>query len=307
MKQISSMIGLKKSAARPRLACEITTKRVIAGRAADRATALEVFAARELNDGSVVPNLEGNNIHDAAAIRSAISGALAPLSGRWRDVIAVLPDAAVRVLLVEFEALPAKAEERDSVIRFRLKKSLPFDVEQAALSCDIKRANGSVQVVAAVCPRDVLNEYESAFRDAGYAPGIVLPSSLASLGLVDAELPTLLLKVDAANVTVAAVVKQELRLMRTLDNPHGANVAAAELAETVLPSIVFFEDTFGARIERIFVTGLFSLEEIGPMLHQHTGAQVEQLAPKLTSGSNLSGRDFEPSMMAGVAGALLAS
>jgi len=307
MKPISSMIGLKKSVARPRLACEITTKRVIAGRATEKATTLELFTTRELQDGAVAPNLNGSNVQDAAAIRNAIAGALEPLSGRSRDVIAVLPDAAVRVLLVEFEALPAKAQERDSVIRFRLKKSLPFDVEQAALSCDIRRANGSIQVVAAVCPRDILNEYESAFRDAGYAPGIVLPSSLAELGLVDAGQPTLLLKVDPANVTVAAVVNHELRLMRILENPHGDRVAAAELAETVLPSIVFFEDTFGARIERIFVTGLSSLQEIGPMLHGQTGAHVEQLKPKLSSGANLSGADFEPSMMAGVAGALLAS
>lgn len=93
--------------------------------------------------------------------------------------------------------------------------------------------------------------------------------------------------------------------MRTLDNPHGEDVPAAELSETVLPSIVFFEDTFGARIERIFVAGLVSVHELGPMLHEHTGAQVEELAPKLSSSGNLGGSQMEPSMMAGVAGALL--
>lgn len=299
------MFRFKQSVARPRLACEITTKRVIAGRAADRATALDVFTTRELISGTVAPNLVAANIPDASGLRNAINSALSSLSGRSRDVIAILPDAAVRVVLLEFEALPTKAQERDSVIRFRLKKSLPFDVEQAVMSCDIKRTNGNIQVVAAVSPRDVVNEYESAFRDAGYAPGIVLPSSLAALGLVEADRPTLLLKVDSANVTVAAVVNQELRLMRTLDNPHGEDVPAAELSETVLPSIVFFEDTFGARIERIFVAGLVSVHELGPMLHEHTGAQVEELAPKLSSSGNLGGSQMEPSMMAGVAGALL--
>ena len=93
--------------------------------------------------------------------------------------------------------------------------------------------------------------------------------------------------------------------MRSLDNPHGENVAAAELAETVLPSIVFFEDTFGARIERIFVAGVASLDEVAPMLHQQTGAKVEELAPRISSGANLGGDNFEPSMMAGVAGALV--
>lgn len=300
------MFGLKPSAARPRLACEITVKRVIAGRASDKSTELEVFTTRQLNQGTIAPNLGGANIQDAAAFRNAIRGALDSLSGRLRDVIAILPDAAVRVLLLDFEDLPAKPQERDSVIRFRLKKSLPFDVEQAALSCDVRRSNGTIQVVAVVSPREILNEYESAFRDAGYQPGFVLPSSVAALGLLDGGKPTLMLKVDPANLTVAAAVNQELRLMRTLDNPHGENVAAHELAEAVLPSIVFFEDSFGSRIERILVTGVASLEEIGPMLHQQTGAQVEELTPKVASGANLSGGDFEPSMMAGVAGALFA-
>jgi type IV pilus assembly protein PilM len=301
------MIGLKKSVARPRLACEITAKCVVAGRVSDKSTSLETFTGRDLAEGVVSPNLSSGNIQDAAAIREAVAGALGSLSGRSKDVIAILPDAAVRVLLVEFESLPTKQQERDSVIRFRLKKSLPFDVEHAMLSYEMRRTTDVTKVVAAVSPRDVVQEYESVFREAGYAPGVVLPSCLAALGMLEAERPTLLLKVDAANVTVAAAVNRELRLMRTLDNPHGENVGSSELAETVLPSIVFFEDTFGSRIEQIFITGLVSLDEIGPMLHQQTGAQVEELAPRVSSGSNLNGAHFRPSDMAGIAGALLGS
>lgn len=299
------MKGSKQSAARPRVGCEITSGRIIAARASEKSGSLEMFATRQLAQGAVVPSLNAANIQDAAALRNAISGAMTPVSGKSRDVVAVLPDAVVRVLLLEFEDLPAKTQEADAVIRFRLKKSLPFDVEQAAMSCDIRRANGTIQVVAAVSPREIINEYETAFRDAGYSPGVVLPSSLATLGLVEGDRPALMLKVDPVSVTVAAAERGELRLMRTLDNPHGEKVAAAELAETVLPSIVFFEDTFGARIERIFVTGVTAIDEFGPMLHQQTGANVEELAPKVSSGANLGGDHVEPSMIAGVAGALL--
>ncbi|HKD13185.1 MAG TPA: hypothetical protein VKE71_01450 [Candidatus Angelobacter sp.] len=298
------MMGSQKSAARPRLACEINTSRVTAGRASDKG-ALEVFTMRQLTHGTVVPGLSGANIQDASGLRNAVSGALAPLSGGSKDVIVILPDASVRVLLLEFDDLPAKSQERDSVIRFRLKKSLPFDVEQAALSCDVRRANGTVQVVAAVSPQEVVKEYEMAFQDAGYSPGVVLPSSLAALGLLEGVRPTLMLKVDPGNITVAAAVNEELRLMRTLDNPHGESVPPAELVEAVLPSIVFFEDTFGARIEQIFVTGIASMDEVGPMLHQQTRAEVRELAPRVSSGANLSGDTYEPSTMAGVAGALL--
>ena len=290
---------------RPRLACEITVDGVIAALAAEKTAQLELFASRKLHAGAITPSLNGTNIHDRQALRGAISGALGAVAGKSRDVIAIVPDAAIRVLLLDFDSLPAKSQEIDGVIRFRLKKSLPFDVEQAAVSYDIKHDNGTVRAVTAVSPRAVIEEYESAFRDVGYLPGVVLPSSLAVLGLVEGQRPTLVLKVDPINITISAAQNQELRLIRTLENPHGAQVTAHELAEAVLPSLVFFEDTFAERIERIFVGGTAAIDELGPLLHQQTGAEVRELAPKLSSDQNLSGEEIDPSLMAGTVGALL--
>jgi type IV pilus assembly protein PilM len=290
---------------RPRLACEITVDGVIAARAAEKTAQLELFTSRKLQAGAITPSLNGTNIHDHKALRAAISGALGAVSDRSRDVIAIVPDAAIRVLLLDFDSLPVNSQEIDGVIRFRLKKSLPFEVEHAAVSYDIKRDNGTVRVVTAVSPGAVIEEYESAFRDAGYQPGVVVPSSLAVLGLVEGQRPTLVLKVDPINITISAAQNQELRLIRTLENPHGAEVTAHELAEAVLPSLVFFEDTFAERVERIFVGGSAAIDELGPLLHQQTGAEVRELAPKLSSDQNLSGEEIEPSLMAGTVGALL--
>ncbi|HEY6308450.1 MAG TPA: hypothetical protein VI488_18555 [Candidatus Angelobacter sp.] len=290
---------------RPRLACEITADGVVAARASDKASRLDLFTSRRLREGAITPGLSAPNVHDGEALRTAISGALEAVTAKSRDVIAILPDSAIRVLLLDFETLPAKAAEIEPVIRFRLKKSLPFDVEQAAVSYDVRRDNGAVRVVTAVSPRSVIEEYEGAFRDVGYSPGGIVPSSLAALGLVEGQRPTLLLKVDPVNITIAAAQNQELRLIRTLENPHGAQVTAAELAEAVLPSVVFFEDNVGARIETILVSGIADIGQVGPLLHQHTGAEVRELASDLSSDQNLSGENVEPWAVAGIAGALL--
>ncbi len=299
------MDRLQQSRTRPRLACEVTVGSVIAARAAEKAPRLDLFTSRRLHAGAIAPGWTAPNVHDGEALRTALSGALEPVTGKSRDVIVILPDSAIRVLLVDFETLPAKTAEIEPVIRFRLKKSLPFDVEQAAVSYDIRRDNGAVRVVAAVSPRSVIEEYEAAFRDVGYAPGVIVPSSLAALAMVEGQTPTLLLKVDPMNITIAAAQNQELRLIRTLENPHGAEVTAAELAEAVLPSVVFFEDTFGARIEKIFLSGVGAMDEVGSLLHQHTRAEVRELAPVLSSDQNLSGESVEPWAMAGIVGALL--
>ena len=299
------MAGLKQKTIRPRLACEITSEGVIAARASDKLQRLELFTSRRLAEGVIAPGLTVPNILDAAALRTALGGALGAVAGKSRDVIVVLPDVAIRMMLLDFEALPSKAEEIEPVIRFRLKKSLPFDVDQAVVSYDVTRSNGSVRAVAAVAPREIIEEYEKAFRDLGYEPGVIMPSSLAALGLVEGERPTLFLKVDHMNITITAVEHKELRLVRTLDNPHGGSFSATDLTEAVLPSIVFFEDTFAAHIEKIYVGGMAPLAEVGPLLHQHTGAQVEELAPELAAEQNLSGETISPSSMAGIVGALL--
>jgi hypothetical protein len=41
------------------------------------------------------------------------------------------------------------------------------------------------------------------------------------------------------------------------------------------------------------------------MLHGQTGAEVQELAPELTAEQNLSGEAVQPSLMAGIVGALL--
>ena len=206
------------NAAKPKLACEISADRVLAGRVIDGGTGLEVCAARELAPGSVVPDLVENNLRQREAVRSGIEEALGSVAGRSKDVIAIVPDAAVRVMLVEFDTLPSDQEEALGVIRFRLKKSLPFDVEKAKVSYHAQKIGDEVKVVAAVALGSVIEDYEAIFRAAGFAPGVVLPSTLAALGAADGKKPTMVIKVDAHTTSIAILNEDQLqfKLLNTL-------------------------------------------------------------------------------------------
>ena len=106
--------------AKPRLACEIAADRVLVGRLGEGGRSLEACAARELAPGSVVPDLVEGNLRQREAVREAVYEALTSVAGRTHDVIAVVPDAAVRVVLLEFDTLPSDSEEAASVVRFRM-------------------------------------------------------------------------------------------------------------------------------------------------------------------------------------------
>src|SRR5437667_5574590 len=111
--------------ARPKLACEIAPDRIIAGRAADSGQVLELCSTAELAPGCVIPDLTETNLRERNSVVSALRDALGSVAGRGRDVVAVLPDAAIRVVLLDFETLPDSRAEAESVVRFRLRKSLP--------------------------------------------------------------------------------------------------------------------------------------------------------------------------------------
>lgn len=288
---------------RPRIACEIAADRVVAARAHEGAMLMDVHSARRLSEGAIVPGLSAGNVVRKEELRLAVSDVLAAVGGRTRDLVVIIPDAAVRVMLLDFETLPEDPAEAAGIVRFRLRKSLPFDIDQAALSYQAHRADGAVRVVASVAPRAVVQEYESPFVDLGYSPGVVLPSMLATLGVVGGERPTMVVKIDRGTITVAIVDGSELRLFRTLENPGGARVNGAQVASEIYPSVVFFEDTFGEHIEGILVSGA-SAAEIAPALQEQSSARVQDLPLARYFSGQLPG-DVPGWSLAGVAGALL--
>jgi type IV pilus assembly protein PilM len=283
---------------RPQVACEISADAVVAGRARPQGDGLETYTVKDLPEGTVTPDLTEANVLRGDALRDAVKAAMDEVAGRARDVITILPDAAVRVALLDFETLPEKREEAEAVVRFRLKKSLPFDVDKARVSYQVQPGGSSkeMKVIAAVALIGVLDEYEAAFRDCGYVPGVVLPSMLAALGAVDAARPTLVVKVDPFTTSIAILEKQQLLLFRTLENARGLSITGEQLAEDVYPSVVFFQDTYKLDVERVFVAGLPNSEVALQSLHAQTGVEVQELA----------GTEPAPgSQLAGVTGALL--
>ena len=299
------MSPYSKADARPKLACEISADRVLAGRIADRGRMVESCAVRELAPGSVVPDLTESNLRQPQIVRDAIREALGGVAGRARDVIGVLPDAAVRVVLLDFDTLPTNRQEAEGVVRFRLKKSLPFDVEKAKVSYHAHSTADGLHVVAVVALSDVVQDYENAFRDAGFSPGVILPSMLAALGAAEGDRPTLVVKVDARTTSIVILDHGQLLLFRTLENTRGVTITGEQLAEEVYPSVVFFQDTYHTNIEQIYVSGVPESGGAAPALRAQTGAEVRELVESSQLGSS-SGTSVPRWRMAGVVGALLA-
>jgi type IV pilus assembly protein PilM len=290
----------KRSAIRlPQIACEVTTQGVAAVRVENKSGTIGNIHSHGLAAGVVTPSMSAQNVQDAHALSEAIGLAITGVGGRGQDVIAVLPDSAVRVALLDFESLPERRQEADAAVRFRLRKSLPFDIEKAALSFEAQRTPQGLHVAAAIVLHSVLEEYESAFRAAGCSPGVVLPSSLGALGAVDEEQPTMLLKIGQDATSIAVLRDGQLLLFRILEGSGTGALTAERMADDIYPSMVYFQDNYGVSVEQLLVSGVRELNELARALEQQTGVKVRELIGPSVVSEKLR-NDF-----AGAIGALL--
>jgi type IV pilus assembly protein PilM len=292
-------------ALRPRLACEITSAGVVAGRPGEEEHEI-VSSFAPLRPGVLAAGLKPPNFTDRAAVAGALRQALDEISLKETKITIVIPDAAVRVLLLDFDLLPAKAAEALPIIRFRLRKLVPFEVEDAAVSYQIMPGKpGLVRVIVAVSPAAILAEYESAVREAGYEPGAVLPSTLAALAAVSAEEPSLVINRNGSSVTTAITRRNELLLHRTLELTEKELLpeenflhAADELQQSVSVAVAYFEDTLESPPRQLLSCGLGGPEELIRLLGDES-IPVRDVVP--TSYRN---KAMPGGILAGVVGAL---
>ncbi len=313
---------------RPALACEITSHGVLAARHDSTSGLLTQFIA--LAPGALQPGLKAPNLLARKPIVEALRQALKSVAERGRPLpggrnlranralTVIVPDASVRVLLLDFDALPSKRADALAILRFRLRKLVPFETEDAAITWQSMGSGAEgIRVLVIVIPRDVLLEYESAIREAGFVPGVVLPSTIAAMPLLGAQ-PVLLVNHNATSLTTTIVRGQDLLLHRSLDFsgneelppdapprlPRSAESREREeeddIRQGVSVALAYFEDTLSTPAEEIFYIGAGS-----PAAFQTLLGEPVISVRDLGDLPDLPSRTVPRSLLAPVTGALL--
>ena len=261
----SKIRSVAETAGRPPVAIEISPEGVLAAsrpvargrRGASEPAQGNVYAYVPLSPGAVVPGIDEPNLRAPEAVTAAIRSALDEISPRTRAVTVVLPDTLVRVFVLDFDSLPAKPAEAIPVVRFRLRKMLPFEVENAGVSYQVlSQTESEWKVLAAVVPGPILAEYEAAVRSAGYEPGALLSSSLAALESFESMEAIMAANLSAHTITTTIATGQELLLYRTLDLPQDLAHRTAEIQRSIAVASAYFEDKLGSRPRTLYYAGV---------------------------------------------------
>jgi type IV pilus assembly protein PilM len=213
------------------------------------------FDFRPLDAGVISVSPMRDNILEPEKLAATVRG-MVPQNGsrKRRDAALILPDSSVRVSVLDFDSFPSDAKEQLPLVRFRIKKSVPYDVESAVLTYYPQAAsgNGKFDVVVAVAPIEIVARYEAPFRSVAIEPGFVTTSALASLELVNENGTVVVAKLSGRLLTIMVVSSGVLKLVRSLEL---TDPGIAEVAADLYPTLVYIEDNLAAKAEKLLLAG----------------------------------------------------
>lgn len=248
-----------------------------------RPAAGSLSAFQPLGEGvlSVSPLADNVLKPDAFAdkVRAIVSSAGS--SRKRRNAVLILPDYCARVAVLEFDHFPSDAKEQMSLVRFRMKKSVPFDVETAAVSFHPQTKGSVTDVVVVVAALEIVARYEAPFRLAGLHPGQVTTSAIAMAELNRAPGISILARLNGRVLSVLVMNGPVLKLVRTVELPA---ITDEEILGVLFPTVAYIEDEMSAQPARLVLCGF----EQNPAWTAELGIPVEPLRSQLgaPNGSN---------------------
>ena len=251
----------------PLWACELTSKHVIVA---------GVNSHRNQIAGKLMSELPaGRNVESA---RPIVRELLNHAGFKGPEVAVVVPDETARIAFLTAENPSKNAQDQRTFIRWKLKKTIPFDVDTAQVAYRIlgpHRGGSGVDMIVALSPRSVIQEYETLFDSMDIHAGMVLPSTLAALNLFTAPAAdTLFLKVAPDCVTTTVFQNRRVQFYR--------RVTGVSLYDAVYPTLLYYQDKLGGKaFEQLYICGYDSdlrspLDEIQEKL----GLTAQRADPK---------------------------
>ena len=250
----------------PLLAFEIGCRGVAGVRRDAKTFAAAARAYRSMDEGVIDPSPGQPNVRQPEVLEQTVRQVHAELGPAKRPEAAlIVPDSSSRLTVLDFDHLPGNTKEGLQLIRFRLKKAVPFDAGKARVAYQAWKVESGVAVLAAATPAEVIEQYEKPFEAVGLQPGYVSLSSVAALNLMPAGGMSLFVKLSEDSLTMIALDARAARMARSVgvrrsaaDNPDSV---LDEMIADLYPTFVFIADNLQRPVTRLILSGFDDLLE----------------------------------------------
>ena len=258
----------------PSTVVEIAAPHVAVARWVGKSGHLEGVASEALPTGAVMASPVETNVVQPDAVRSALRKVLGRLEPGGAPVALLIPDPVVRVFILPFDTLPRRASDALPLLRWRLKKSVPFDMDDTVVSWmrQVGR-EGGLEVLTAVARQPIIREYEALLESLGARAGVILSSTLAALPLLEERGATLFVRLTGKTLTTVIVHGAVLCVYRSTEvRADAATLDPKAMLDEVFPAVAYYQDSWGSTIDRSRLSGF------GPRQDVFTQALAEELS-----------------------------
>jgi type IV pilus assembly protein PilM len=235
---------------RPRWACEFTSQHVIVAGVDSSHKKIAGRTAEPLPGDAIVGSLAEKNLRDSRAVLEITGDALRRAGARGFEISVVIPDDSSRISFVTAETLPSRSEDREAFVRWKLKKSVPFDVDEAQIAYHVLGPTmggdeKGVDLMVAMSPRPIVQEYEELLEKLNIHAGYVVPSSVAAMNLYPTAAPgsrpedVLFVKIGPDSIATMVFQNDRPRFYR--------RVADMSLYDAVYPTMMYYQDKLGGK------------------------------------------------------------
>ena len=170
----------------PAVACEISREAVSLVRLDPlKPNVVERFAVVPLKQGLVVPSLTKPNIASIPELMAAIRSAVAKTEVKLIKTSLAIPDSSAKSAIHIMDTVPPSENEKQQLLKWKLKKAVPFNVEESRLSYWERKTSDGKHAFLTVCIcREVLSQFEEVFQKLGIHVGYISLSSFAAFDLL---------------------------------------------------------------------------------------------------------------------------
>lgn len=264
----------------PLVACEIAPNYAAAAHWKRGSFGLGDLAIAEFPAGVLKPSAVETNLIDAPAVRTAVQHVLEEVGARNQSIAVLIPDEVIRVFVLHFDVFPRTPAEAIPMLRWRLKKSVPFEADETLISYmrQAPRDEG-VDIVTGLARLRIVKEYESLVESAGAHAGVLLSSTLATLPLLSDVRPAMLVRLAGTTLTTAIAREGILCGYRCTDLPAGLETLdPRSLLDEVFPVAAYYQDAWSEGIQSVRLSGFgHRLEEFRGTLEKELGCSVAGL------------------------------
>jgi len=214
---------------------------------------------RPVEKGLLNASFLSRNIQDVKSLRNILDDLYGAEKGRHRRLGIVLPDSIVKISILSLESVPTDRRDLDSLIKWNIEKSIPFDLSEAQVSYSLQgiTKNQNSQFIILTSRREVILEYERLCGSVGLKAGLIVPSSIAVLQLLCTSSSVkdsgdwLFVNSDDSSGSVAILRDKKIEYFKNV--PFGRD---NDLSSLVHQTTMYYEDRLkGEGFRRVFYLG----------------------------------------------------